>query len=218
MCWNKGRLCWKTEKLFYFCHLKKLVRPETFGPYYVHLQFKSYIIDVMLIIWSCFTLLKLFSEVRKLPSQRENTLMTQLSWGTNDRFRNNSWHKSYHNFTQILPYYFFYMPSPSVWHAYKKGSCAIFIKNSHKIDQMYVSRSGKNEVQRGTLFKQSMLSNLKQATSQTKYVMKDVKLPLPTPWRHEEVEIQLHSFLTLALDVQLRASANLPMVKKSAYI
>ena len=35
MCWNKGRLCWKTAKLFYFCHLKKLVRPETFGPYYV---------------------------------------------------------------------------------------------------------------------------------------------------------------------------------------
>jgi len=22
-------------KLFYFCHLKKLVRPETFGPYHV---------------------------------------------------------------------------------------------------------------------------------------------------------------------------------------
>ena len=22
--------------MFYFCHLKKLVRPETFGPYYVH--------------------------------------------------------------------------------------------------------------------------------------------------------------------------------------
>ena len=21
--------------MFYFCHLKKLVRPETFGPYYV---------------------------------------------------------------------------------------------------------------------------------------------------------------------------------------
>ena len=35
MCWNKGRLCWKTAKLFYFCHLKKVVRPETFGPYYV---------------------------------------------------------------------------------------------------------------------------------------------------------------------------------------
>ena len=35
MCWNKGRLCWKIAKLFHFCHLKKLVRPETFGPYYV---------------------------------------------------------------------------------------------------------------------------------------------------------------------------------------
>ena len=29
--------CWKIAKLFYFCHLKKLVRPETFGPYYVPL-------------------------------------------------------------------------------------------------------------------------------------------------------------------------------------
>ena len=36
MCWNKGRLCWKIPKLFYFCHLKKLVRLETFGPYYVY--------------------------------------------------------------------------------------------------------------------------------------------------------------------------------------
>ena len=36
MCWNKGRLCWKIAKLFYFCHLIKLVRPETVGPYYVH--------------------------------------------------------------------------------------------------------------------------------------------------------------------------------------
>ena len=35
-CWNKGRLCWKIAKVFYFCHLKELVRPETFGPYYVH--------------------------------------------------------------------------------------------------------------------------------------------------------------------------------------
>ena len=35
VCWNKGRLCWKIAKLFYFCRLKKLVRPETFGPYYV---------------------------------------------------------------------------------------------------------------------------------------------------------------------------------------
>ena len=38
MCWNKGRLCWNIAKLFYFCHLKKLVRPESFGPYYVLLQ------------------------------------------------------------------------------------------------------------------------------------------------------------------------------------
>ena len=30
MCWNKGRLCWKIAKLFYFCHLRKLFRPETF--------------------------------------------------------------------------------------------------------------------------------------------------------------------------------------------
>ena len=28
-------MCWKIAKLFYFCHLKKLVRPETLGPYYV---------------------------------------------------------------------------------------------------------------------------------------------------------------------------------------
>ena len=32
VCWNKGRLYWKIAKLFYFCHLKKLVRPKTFGP------------------------------------------------------------------------------------------------------------------------------------------------------------------------------------------
>ena len=25
----------KNSKVFYFCHLKKLVRPETFGPYCV---------------------------------------------------------------------------------------------------------------------------------------------------------------------------------------
>ena len=28
--------------MFYFCHLKKLVRPETFGPYYVHLYMHTY--------------------------------------------------------------------------------------------------------------------------------------------------------------------------------
>ena len=38
VCWNKGRICWKIAKLFCFCHLKKLVRPETFGPYYVPLR------------------------------------------------------------------------------------------------------------------------------------------------------------------------------------
>ena len=32
---SKGRLCRKIAKLFYFCRLKKLVRPEIFGPYYV---------------------------------------------------------------------------------------------------------------------------------------------------------------------------------------
>ena len=31
----KGRVCWKIAKLFYFCQLKKLVRPENFGPCYV---------------------------------------------------------------------------------------------------------------------------------------------------------------------------------------
>ena len=36
VCWNKGRLRWKIANLFYFCHLKKLFRPETFGPYQVH--------------------------------------------------------------------------------------------------------------------------------------------------------------------------------------
>ena len=42
MCWNKGRLCWKIAKLFYFCHLKKLVRPETFGPYHVSIYQSVY--------------------------------------------------------------------------------------------------------------------------------------------------------------------------------
>ena len=39
MWWNKGRLCWKIAEFFYFCHLKKLARPETFGPYYVCINF-----------------------------------------------------------------------------------------------------------------------------------------------------------------------------------
>ena len=35
VCWSKGRLYWKIAKLFHFCHLSKLVRPETYGPYHV---------------------------------------------------------------------------------------------------------------------------------------------------------------------------------------
>ena len=38
--------CWKIAKLFYFCHLKKLVRPETFGPYYVlPLNFQAHLLS-----------------------------------------------------------------------------------------------------------------------------------------------------------------------------
>ena len=36
VCWSKGRLYWKIAKLFHFCHLSKLVRPETYGPYHVY--------------------------------------------------------------------------------------------------------------------------------------------------------------------------------------
>ena len=32
----------KIAKLFYFSHLKKLVRPETFGPYYVYCNIRSW--------------------------------------------------------------------------------------------------------------------------------------------------------------------------------
>ena len=35
VCWSKGRLYWRIAKLFHFCHLSKLVRPETYGPYHV---------------------------------------------------------------------------------------------------------------------------------------------------------------------------------------
>ena len=37
VCWSKGRLYWKIAKLFHFCHLSKLARPETYGPYHVHI-------------------------------------------------------------------------------------------------------------------------------------------------------------------------------------
>jgi hypothetical protein len=35
VCLNKGRLHWKTAKLFHFYELNKLFMPETFGPYHV---------------------------------------------------------------------------------------------------------------------------------------------------------------------------------------
>jgi hypothetical protein len=35
---NLGRLYWETVKLFHLCRLKKLVRPENFGPYHVCCQ------------------------------------------------------------------------------------------------------------------------------------------------------------------------------------
>ena len=70
VCWNKGRLCWKIAKLFYFCHLKKLVRPETSGPYYVYshlhqtfIQLNAGKVSVLilvewndLLIWHCYLL------------------------------------------------------------------------------------------------------------------------------------------------------------------
>ena len=35
MCWNKGRLCWKITKLFYFCPLKSWSGRKLFGPYHL---------------------------------------------------------------------------------------------------------------------------------------------------------------------------------------
>jgi hypothetical protein len=32
---------WKIAKLFHFCHLETLVRPETFGPYFICLYVHS---------------------------------------------------------------------------------------------------------------------------------------------------------------------------------
>ena len=45
--------------LFYFCHLKKLVRPETFGPYYVCFK----ILEVSI---RCATLFILTCEIKNL--------------------------------------------------------------------------------------------------------------------------------------------------------
>ena len=41
VCWSKGRLYCKIAKLFHFCHLSKLVRPETYGPYHVSHSFSE---------------------------------------------------------------------------------------------------------------------------------------------------------------------------------
>ena len=43
----KGGLCWKIAKFFYFCHLKKLVRPETFGPYYVFINLFTILVNTI---------------------------------------------------------------------------------------------------------------------------------------------------------------------------
>ena len=50
--------------MFYFCHLKKLVRPETFGPHYVHynvltLCFNGTAAFLMVILSVCILLLSL---------------------------------------------------------------------------------------------------------------------------------------------------------------
>jgi hypothetical protein len=55
VCWNKGRLCWKIAKLFYFCHLKKLVRPENFGSYYVRLYGQKGVKFPTALNWNVFT-------------------------------------------------------------------------------------------------------------------------------------------------------------------
>ena len=53
MCWNKGRLYCKIANLFYFCQLKKLVRSENFGPYYIYIY-----IYILCILESQMLLLK----------------------------------------------------------------------------------------------------------------------------------------------------------------
>ena len=74
MCRNKGRLCWKIAKLFYFCHLKKLVRPETSGPYYVlthsFTHSLTHSLTYLLTPWNRFLFEKLtgFQLVRKFPA------------------------------------------------------------------------------------------------------------------------------------------------------
>ena len=75
MCWNKGRLCWKITNLFYFCHLKKLVRPETFGPYYVYPKTSEYSYDT--IWWSALGWNAVKVTILRIKSQ-ENRLVVWL--------------------------------------------------------------------------------------------------------------------------------------------
>ena len=40
----------KNSKIVYFCHLKKLVRQETFGPYYVQCGQNVHLLNVKLLV------------------------------------------------------------------------------------------------------------------------------------------------------------------------
>ena len=81
MCWNKGRLCWKTAKLFYFCHLKKLVRPETFGPYHVYLNNKQQEKRCKTISRICSRMIDGITDKTKHAKPKENPLKNRHSQG-----------------------------------------------------------------------------------------------------------------------------------------
>ena len=79
VCWNKGRLCWKIAKLLYFCRLKELVRPETFGPYYVHIYIN---VSVVLLTGYQFSVcFATFAGLLRLPvfDSSVSSLFTSLS-------------------------------------------------------------------------------------------------------------------------------------------
>ena len=46
----------KNSKVFYFCHLKKLVRPEMFGPYYVCHYTSGYQLKIKVVVGMMFSL------------------------------------------------------------------------------------------------------------------------------------------------------------------
>ena len=80
VCWNKERLCWKIAKLFYFCHLKKSVRPETFGPYYVHTRtvygIPNFVTDYMI---TPFVLSDVCNSNRDLAEVLQNWLWSSVT-------------------------------------------------------------------------------------------------------------------------------------------